>query len=35
MEGNKKILKDNKQDKNGVFEENAEYFYYIEEEYTS
>lgn len=29
----KKMFKDEKKDKNGVFEENAEYFYYIEQSY--
>ena len=33
LEQFKKVLSNNKQDKNGVFEDNAEYFYYIEQQY--
>lgn len=33
LEQFKKILSNNKQDKNNVFESNAEYFYYIEQQY--
>ena len=33
LEQFKKILSGNKQDKNKVFEQNAEYFYYIEKQY--
>ncbi len=33
LEQFKKVLSNNKQDKNKVFEENAEYFYYIEQQY--
>ena len=33
LEQFKKVLCDNKQDKNSVFEANAEYFYYIEQQY--
>ena len=33
LEQFKKILSNNKQDKNKVFEQNAEYFYYIEKQY--
>lgn len=29
----KKVLSNNNQDKNGIFEDNAEYFYYIEQQY--
>lgn len=33
LEQFKRVLSNNSQDKNGVFEENAEYFYYIEQQY--
>lgn len=33
LEQFKKVLSNNSQDKNGVFEENAKYFYYIEQQY--
>lgn len=33
LEQFKKVLGNNSQDKNGVFKENAEYFYYVEQQY--
>lgn len=33
LEQFKKVLSNNSQDKNGVFKDNAEYFYYIEQQY--